>query len=47
LVLKRARAWEKQTTSNGLTKVTQDTKKMAIVDVGGSGNKLTKNVQSI
>ena len=47
LEVKRAGAREEQTTSNGLTKVTQDSKKMAIVNVGGSSNKLAQNMHSI
>jgi hypothetical protein len=33
--------------SNGPTKVTQNPKKMAIVNLGGSSNKLAKNLNSI
>jgi hypothetical protein len=47
LEVKRARAWEEQMMSNGPTKVTQNPKKMAIVNLGGSTNKLAKNVNSI
>jgi hypothetical protein len=40
LEMKRARAWKEQMTSNGPMQVTQDTKKMTIVELTRSKNKL-------
>jgi hypothetical protein len=47
LELERGRMWKKQATSASLTKITQDTKNVAILDLSGSRNKLTQNMYRI
>jgi hypothetical protein len=47
LELQRARTWKEQATSANPTKITQDTKKVTIVDMSGSRNKLTQNMYKI
>jgi hypothetical protein len=47
LELERGRMWKKQAMSGSLTKITQDTKKVAILDLSGSRNKLTQNMYKI
>jgi hypothetical protein len=39
--------WKKQATRDSPTKITLDTKKMTIVDLSGSRNKLTPNIYKI